>query len=303
MESLDERLLPSLNPISWNSLTGNLILSGSGNDTVTVQPDSIISNQIDVIPGVGSPQAFSAASNAVINIIFNESTGTNSLTIVNLTATPSLGIILTDIGQFGATSSTASQTVSVSEVDGTALALGNVTLSGNLGVFTSGNLSQAANTILAVNGTTGLDAANGAITVDQANTLSGAVALTNAGSNNVTLNNTKALVLGTSNVAAGDLFVSASGNISQAANTSVSVGGTAAFTASNGSISLTQSGNAFNGNVSLTNTGAGNVSLADGVALTLGNISVPTGSLTLTATGNISQPGQHHHNRGQHRQF
>ena len=72
-------------------------------------------------------------------------------------------------------------------------------------------------------------------------------------------------------------------------NTSLAVNGTAAFTASNGSISLANAGNAFNGAVTLTTSAAGNAALANNRALSLGNVAVSNGALNITAAGNISQ--------------
>ena len=78
----------------------------------------------------------------------------------------------------------------------------------------------------------------------------------------MTLRNNKALVLGAGNVAAGNLVVTAAGNITQAANTTLIVGGDATFTATNGAINLNQA-NAFSGNVVLSNTGTSNVTLTN----------------------------------------
>src|SRR5207302_4219861 len=91
--------------------------------------------------------------------------------------------------------------------------------SGNLVVTNTGNITQAANTTLTVGGTATFNATNGAITLDKANAFTGALALPNAGTNDVTLNNNRALLLVTANVAAGNLAVTASGAITQAANT------------------------------------------------------------------------------------
>src|SRR5208282_2335566 len=155
------------------------------------------------------------------------------------------------------------------------LGAGNIA-SGSLNITNTGNITQAANTTFNVGGTAAFTASGGVLTLGNANAFTGAVSLSNTGSNAVTLNDTRALVLGTGNVAAGNLVVTATGNITQAANTTLAVGGSAAFTATNGAISLSQTGN-------------GNVALGNARALLLDNVAVPTGTLTLTATGNISQ--------------
>ena len=62
--------------------------------------------------------------------------------------------------------------------------------------------------------------------------------------------------------------MTAAGNITQVANTTLIVGGDASFTATNGAITLTQA-NAFTGNVVLSNTGTSNVTLTKNGALSL----------------------------------
>src|SRR5207245_8146909 len=132
------------------------------------------------------------------------------------------------------------------------------------------------------------NASNGVITLDKANGFTGAVALTNSGANNVALNNNRALVLGTANVASGNLAVTATGNITQAANTTLTVGGTSSFSATNGAITLDKA-NAFTGPVALTNSGAKDVTLTYNGDLQLGMGNVAAGNLAVTTTGNITQ--------------
>src|SRR5262249_19519595 len=151
---------------------------------------------------------------------------------------------------------------------------------GNLTVTSTGAITQAVNTALTVNGTSSFSATNGAITLDKANALTGAVSLTNTGSNNVLLNNNRALLLGMVNVASGNLAVTASGNITQVANTTVTVGGASSFNATNGAITLDQA-NAFTGAVSLTNSGTNDITLNNNRALVLGTVNVAGGNLTV----------------------
>src|SRR5438132_312961 len=81
---------------------------------------------------------------------------------------------------------------------------------------------------LTLGGAASFTAANGAIDLSAAaNVFNGAVALANTGSKDVTLSYNGPLVLAGVNVATGNLAVSttAPGNIGQAANTAVVVGG------------------------------------------------------------------------------
>ena len=176
-------------------------------------------------------------------------------------------------------SNTGANNVTLSYNGPLVLGAGNIA-SGNLNVTNTANITQAANTTLAVGGTASFNTSNGVITLNQANAFTGAVALTNAGAFDVTLNNGKALVLGTSNVATGNLVVSATGNITQAANTTLAVAGNTSFSATNGAITLTQTGNSFNGSVALANTGANNVTLSYNGPLVL----VPATSPAATST-------------------
>src|SRR5262249_52307691 len=130
-----------------------------------------------------------------------------------------------------ALSNTGANNVTLNNNHATALILGTANVAGNLAVLAGGNITQAANTTVAVGGASSFNAANGAITLDQANTFTGAVSLINTGANNVTLTYNGALRLGTANVAAGNLVVTTTGNVTQAANTTLTVGGTATFNA------------------------------------------------------------------------
>src|SRR5262249_25012505 len=94
---------------------------------------------------------------------------------------------------------------------------------------------------LAFNGAASFNAANGAINISAAaNVLCGAIALANSGANDVSLSYNGALTPAAANIASGNLVVSttATGNITQAANTALAVGGSASFNAANGAISL-----------------------------------------------------------------
>ena len=146
--------------------------------------------------------------------------------------------------------------------------------------------AQAAH-ILADSGAASFTATNAAITLANAgNAFNGTVTLTNTGTADISVANNRSLILGAVN-AAGNLTVTAAGNVSQAANTVVVAAGVSAFTATNGGIAL-PAANSFGTSLQLSNSGTGNVTVNSNVALALGNVSV-TGPLTVTAAGAITQ--------------
>src|SRR5207247_1407310 len=107
--------------------------------------------------------------------------------------------------------------------------------------------------------TASFNAANGAITLNKANTLAGIVAL-NATNGAVTLNNAQALQLGNVTVTNGTLAVTTtSGAITQASGTTINVANasdTASFTTATGNITL-NGANTFSGPVAASATTAG----------------------------------------------
>ena len=168
-----------------------------------------------------------------------------------------------------------------------ALSLGAVNVAGQLSLTAAGDIAQIASTAVVVGGNTTLSA-NGAITLSNTgNAFNGSVGITDIGTGNVALTNNRALALRGVNVA-GPLAVTAVGNITQAANTSIIAADVSSFSTTNGSITL-GGANKLTGDVSLTNTGTNTtVSLTNNQALSIGNVTV-TGPLSMTANGAISQ--------------
>jgi len=150
------------------------------------------------------------------------------------------------------------------------------TLSGNVGLTSTGNGNIAFGSTL--NGAYGLQVnTGGGLSFGGATSLaslsSASGTLTTSGSLNVT----------------GNLSVSTgSGAISQGGT--YTVGGTSSFSAGSYAITLANAANQFSGVVSLSNTGANNVALNNNGALTLGNVAVGSGSLSLSGQG-LSQAG------------
>ncbi|MGB9430079.1 MAG: hypothetical protein WCC11_09465, partial [Gammaproteobacteria bacterium] len=174
-----------------------------------------------------------------------------------------------------------------------ATVLGTSTVSGTLGLTSNGAITQNGN--LTVKGATTLAAgvANN-ITLSSPvfiNTFTGAVSVTSG--NNVALANSRATVLGASTIS-GTLGVTSNGAITQTG--ALTVTGISNFTAGAFAITLNNAGNNFTGAVSLTNSGANLVALTNSTALTIGTVSVGSGTLGLSgvginegATGTITQ--------------
>jgi len=237
-----------------NIASGNLNITNSGN----------ITQAVNTTLAVGGTATFNAGNGVITLGNANAFTG---------------AVSLTNAGAFD-----------VALNNGKALVLGTSSIaSGNLVVSATGNITQAANTTLAVSGNATFSASNGAINLNQANLLSGDVFLSNTGANAVTVNNNRAIVLANVSIPTGNLAVSANGNITQATNTTLTVGGTSGFAATNGAITLNQA-NALTGAISLTNSGAKDVTLINNQAIVLGNVNVALGNLTVLAYyGNITR--------------
>ena len=160
------------------------------------------------------------------------------------------------------------------------LTLGNSSVSSLSATASSGNLAQAAGTSIAVSGATDLTASSGTITLDgTANNLQGTV----TASGGATTLTSASLQLGGSTVSSLTA-TAASGSITQATGTHLSVAGTTDLTAS-GAITLDAATNGLQGIVSAS---GGATTLTNAGALTLGNVTA--GSLSATATsGDITQ--------------
>jgi trimeric autotransporter adhesin len=174
--------------------------------------------------------------------------------------------------------------LNVSLADANALVLGASTVSGTLGVSTSGAITQTGT--LAVTGATTLAAgvANDITLNTATNNFTGAVSVVSG--NNVSLRDTNALALGSSTVG-GTLVVTTNGALTQSGAVTVAGATTLAAGAAN-SITLNNTGNDFTGAVSVTS--GLNVALVDANALALGASTV-SGTLGINTSGTITQTG------------
>ena len=124
--------------------------------------------------------------------------------------------------------------------------IGNINTAGSTTInSTSGAISQANGTTLIANGDSTLTASNGGNPADiLLNSASNDFSTVNASGNNIELADANGIELGDI-TATGMLGVSASGNIEQAGNTLISVGGTANLTSVGGIVNVSEVGNNF----------------------------------------------------------
>jgi len=157
------------------------------------------------------------------------------------------------------------------------------------GAFTatsaSGGILQAPGTQLTLNGNSSFTAPGDVTLSNPSNQVAGGVALTSVGGE-VTFANARAVTLDTS-TAGGDFTITAGGAIAQTpTGTITDTTGTASFNAGANAITLANSGNQLN-IVALTSTAAGTVQLQNSGALTLAQVQLGSGALTVTAGGSI----------------
>ncbi len=168
---------------------------------------------------------------------------------------------------------------------------GNLILdtSGALSGGTGGSISQTG--VFTIPGTSSFSAGSHEISLTQNNVLTGSVTLSNTGANNVALTNSVALNLAASSVGSGSLNltgvgISQTGNIIQTGNANLT-----SINAGAGPIDLSNTANLFSGDVSLNNSGANNIALTTAGGLTLAASNIGSGTLALTASGDINQTG------------
>ncbi|MBF0271325.1 MAG: S-layer family protein, partial [Magnetococcales bacterium] len=170
----------------------------------------------------------------------------------------------------------------VTVVDANALILGASTVSGTLGVTTSGAITQSGALSVAGVATLAAGAANN-ITLATATNDFATVAITTG--NNVTVVDANALILGASTVS-GTLGVTTAGAITQSGALNVAGVATLAAGAAN-DITL---GTATNDFATMAITTGNNVTLVDANAIVLGASNV-SGTLAVTTSGAITQSG------------
>lgn len=262
------------NAHNWN----NLNFTATGDVTI-----------VDNVDGLILTGDMSVGGNLVLTAQGDiDQAGGSKLEVTGTTAVTSTGNAVTltssDNDFTGAVSVTAKN---VSLVDTNDLLLGAITAT-TLQATAGGEITQ--NAALNISGATGLNVGAGEnLTLTQANTFGGAVAVNAAGpvAGNVQLTGSSAMILGA--IKADTLTVRSGGAITQIAG--VEVANTATFkVADTKDVTLTNAGNVFGGPVDVTALAqAGNVTLDYAGALELGEIKAT--NLTVTTTGGITQNG------------
>src|SRR5262249_29558298 len=221
-------------------------------------------------------------------------TSSSTTSASNATITPNNANLLTG----AASLNTSGRGGNASLINAKATVLGASNVGGNLTVTdTVGNLTQTAALTVAGTSSFTTSATDATITLtNTGNLLTGAASLNTSGTGgNVSLTNNKATVLGDWNVGGNVVVTDRLGNLTQSGV--LTVGGTSSFTtsASNATITLTNTANKPIGAVSLNTNGAsGNASLTNASATVLGastvggNLTVQTDSISVSGAVNAS---------------
>ncbi len=214
-------------------------------------------------------------------------TATNDFTTMLVTANSGT-VTLVDVDDITFDTSSMNGLLSVTadgvDVIGTVTA-GSLTIDASGG---AGNVTDSAGNLVIAGTTTITAQTTDDVVLDAAANNFADIGVTQAA--NVTLNDTNSIVLNATG-AGGNLGVTANGSITGTAT--VTVGGTTTLNATGtvvgtNDISLTNAANDFdtdNSGDALTVTNAGNVTLVDVNALTLGGLNLPVGALDIDATG------------------
>ena len=243
-----------------------------------------------------------AAGNVVIQTTNNAFAGTGLITFASNVTSNRAGALLT-VNSVGGVQFNDGTTVTVPNLTLNAATTvdfrgtSRLNIGSNLAITTSGAVTQASGSVLAVGGTTRVATGAAAIRLEgTGNDFIGAVTLTNTGANEIAITDSNALVLGGVNMttsASGRLSVAAGAGITQtgAINTGT---GAVTINAGAGAIMLVNAGNNFRGTTSLTNTGNNSISLQTAGALDIGAASMTStgvGGMIVRSNGTMTQAG------------
>ena len=242
----------------------NTVLLTGGNVTVVdsdgiVLGTSTVTGDLDVMAG----GAVTDSGTLLVTGTASIDAGTDDITLGNVS------------NNFGTLEVTGSD---VTVVDSNGIVLGTSTVTGELDVTAGGAVTDSGT--LNVMGTTNVNAGANAITLDDAGNDFNTVLLTGS---DVTVVDSNGIVLGTSTVT-GELDVTAGGAVTNSGELAVT--GTASIDAGPNDITLDNVSNNFS---TLELTG-NDVTVVDSDGIVLG-ASTATGSLTVTAGGNITGSG------------
>ncbi|MBI3268847.1 MAG: filamentous hemagglutinin N-terminal domain-containing protein [Planctomycetes bacterium] len=198
-----------------------------------------------------------------------------------------------DIVNFGSLTVTAANNVTITEDSGTQFE-GASAIAGNLTLVSLGAITDGANATLNVVGTASFNAnaGNDDITFgNDAGDVTNFANLTVFGKNVTISEDTGTNLAGTSTVL-GNLTLTANGDLTDSANTTLNVTGTATFDVSANSITLGDNGTDVTNFGSLRVANATNATISEDSATVLTGTSTLTGALTINAAGTITDdPG------------
>ncbi|MDG1138156.1 MAG: filamentous hemagglutinin N-terminal domain-containing protein [Opitutales bacterium] len=256
---------------SANVFTGTVTFATDSGSAVTI----VDTTALDLV-------ALSAAS---LNVTAGGAvTDSGTLAISGATTISATGqdITLSDAASTFGTISVTGANVSVTEAAATDL--GASTVSGTLGITSTGAVTDSG--ILAITGVTTISASGQNITLNQAASTFGTLALTGA---NVAVTENAATDLG-ANTVSGTFGITSGGSITDSGTQAIT--GDATFTNTAGTddaITLDDAGNAFGGTVTFATDSGSAVSIVDTTALDLKALSAA--SLSATSGGAVTDSG------------
>ena len=272
-----------------NANGANVALGNAGNDFGTVALNNVNSATLQDVNALNLGSSVVHGNLTIDSGALTQSAG-SALTMAGTTTLNANGANVT-LGNAGNDFAwvAISSANNVTLLDVNALKLGGSTINGSL-TIDSGALTQLAGSVLAVAGTTTLNANGANVTLDNSGNDFGSVAISSA--NNVTLFDVNALNLGGS-VINGNLIID-SGALNQLSGATLAVAGTTTLNANGANVNLGNAGNDF-ATVAVSN--ANNVTLQDANALILGgstingNLNIASSALTQSAGATLTVAG------------
>ena len=257
--------------------------------------DSTVSGQLDLVTGGATSIGALTATSQTVNLTLGgaltdgDADASGGDTTVNVTA-DTLNLLgnqaVTDIETTVATLDLATAATSITETDGIALAASEI--SGALTLVASGAVTQSG--AIDADSTASVTAGANAITLTNAgNDFTGAVSLSNSGSNDVALTDANALDLGTVGVGQ-NLTVTTGGALSDTGV--ITVAGTTTLDNSGGTDAAIQldSASTYTGNVTFTTDAGSDVTITDNSAFAIQS-GLNVNNLSIIATGAVTDLG------------
>ncbi len=270
--------------LSATSTAGDITLTNSGNAFTSASLSTTGSHDASLYDG-SALSVSGATVGGDLTLTGGSSIGqSGSIHSATLSVTASGNIALTNSGN-NFTSATLSTSSDASLYDSVALTVASANIGGGLTLSSGGSIDQTG---AVTAGTLGVTTTSGAITFTNTGNSFGPLSVSTSGSGNATLFDSADLVVASANVG-GTLTLAGGGTISQ---TGAIHAGALNATATNGAITLNNTGNTIN-TATLSTDGSDSASLYDVSALTVAGANVG-GTLTLTGGASIGQTGAIH---------